>query len=330
MADMTAETISGPSLDSHWLPALEHLVPVPSAFREVTLDLPAAARELGCSPEILMALVAAGLPAEHDTDGPRFDPHDVMNLGLLSGTGRSSAELGERRLMRLAAGTPAEWVVQRTWRIAFAASCSEAGCTEVALPVRPAPELLGGEVTQWHPDPANPSEVQAVLSTRGRLDTARTAAVREIYDDLLDALRTGRYRYGWVPTKLSADPSVDVFGIMNCMVAAASMRERAAAAGMDARIRRGVLLGFVGVEHAWTEVFEEDRWVALDPVLGLLAGRTPGSNPEFAGFCRGSLSNRLLIWDGDGALTEHRCGTGELARLSCRPTPIPTSDTEGA
>jgi len=327
---MAADTISGPSLDTHWLPALDHLVPVPAAFREVSLDLPTAARELGCSPEVLTALVAAGLPAEHGSDGPRFDPHDVMNLGLLSGTGRSSAELGERRLMRLATGTAAEWVIERNWRIAFSASCSAAGCTDVARPVRPAPELLGGRLTQWRADLADPSAVQAVLSTRGRLDTVRTGAVREIYDDLLDALRTGHYRYGWVPRKMSADASVDVFGMMNCMVAAASMRDRAAAAGIAARIRRGVLLGFVGVEHAWTEVLEEDRWVALDPVLGLLAGRTPGSNPEFADFCRGSLSNRLLTWDGDGALTEHRCSAGGLASLSCRPTPIPSSDTEGA
>jgi hypothetical protein len=312
---MTDTTTRDPRLDTHWLPALERLVPVPAEHRAASLDLPAAARELGCGPDVVAALVAAGLPAERG----RMDLHDVMNLGLASGTGRSTAELGERRLMSLAAGDPVGWVGDRSWLIAFSAACSAPDCTVPARPLPPAPELAGGGLEQWRPDG---DAAEAVLTTRGRVDEPRTAAVRDIYDDLLAALGSGRYRYGWVPASMTAAQAA-ALGTVNCVVATELLAAAASAAGVEARTRTGMLLGLVGIRHAWTEVREEDRWLPLDPVLAFLAGRTPGASPEFAGFCRGSTTNRLLPWDlpARAGIVQHDCAVGGHAALDCRPRP---------
>lgn len=324
----TVRTSADPRLATHWLPALARLVPVPAEHRAATVDLPDAARELGCPPDVPAALVSAGLPAEPTADGPRLDLHDVMNLGLLSGTGRSSAELGERRLMGLAAGDPDRWVAAKTWRISLSAACP-AGCAAPVRPPQPAPETTGGELHEWLPDPADPAEVQAVLTTRGRLDAPRTPAVREIHDELYDALASGRRRYGWLPASMDV-PTADAFGTVNCVVAAGLMAQRAAEAGLTARTRKGVLIGLVGVEHAWTEVREDDRWVPLDPVLAFLAGRTPGSGGAFADFCRGSTPNRLLAWDlpADRDFVQHDCAGRARAALRLRLMPIASPDPD--
>jgi Transglutaminase-like superfamily len=304
-----------PRLDTRWRPALQRLVLVPAEHRAASVDLPSAARELGCGPDVLSALVDAGLPAP---DG-RLDLHDVMNLGLLSGTGRSTAELGERRLMSVATGDPAGWLGERRWRIAFSAQCPQPRCAAPARPLPPAPELAGGRLHGWHPASA---EAEAELSTRGRRDEPRTTAVRAVHDDLLAALTAGRYRYGWVPASMTA-PEAAALGTVNCVVAAELLVAAATEAGIEARTRTGMLLGLVGVRHAWTEVREEDRWLPLDPVLAYLAGRTPGSNPQFAGFCRGSTANRLLPWDlpARAGIVEHDCALGGQAVLGCRPRP---------
>ncbi|MGK5630180.1 transglutaminase domain-containing protein [Streptomyces sp. URMC 123] len=328
-------TVRSPRPDSpaearrHWREAVARLRPVPAAYRRPALDTAEAAKQLGCERALVEELVAEGLPATATERGPLLDYHDVMNLGLASGLGGSLAEQAERRCMRMATGRVADWLLERTWRIRLGAPCTAPGCAG-ARPAPPAPELLGGRLLEYTPSDGVPHEATAVVVTRGRLDAPRTAAVREIHDTLLTELTSGAYQFGWLPRALRAAPA-EAAGhrMVDCVVAAWLMRRWAEAAGLPARTRKGYLLGLVGVEHAWTEVLEEGRWLALDPVLAFLARRRPPSSPEFTDFCRGSVHNRLLAWPSaaEEPITEHRCAAGGHLAHSCHhiPSTAPTS-----
>ncbi|QKW06901.1 transglutaminase domain-containing protein [Streptomyces sp. NA04227] len=332
----TASTAGGDraaQLRASWLSAVERLVPVPDKYREAKLGLAEACRELSVDQALLEELVAAGLPADETPEGLRFDYHDVMNLGLRSGTGRSLAELGERQCMRMAAGDPEKWLEKRTWRIRLTASCTNEDCTSCTIEPRPAvpePELLGGTLIEWQPSNDNdtePGSMVAVLATVGARDTPRSDVVRQIHDDLYGSLLSGEYQYGWLPAGLRERPAeAAAAGAFDCVIAAWQMRTWAEQAGLEARTRRGFLLGLVGVEHAWTEVLEEDRWLPLDPVLAFLAQRHKASNPDFGDFSRGSVHNRLLAWGRsiEEPLADHNCPAGGRSRVDCRQLPSPT------
>ncbi|MER0241761.1 transglutaminase domain-containing protein [Streptomyces sp. HSW2009] len=303
---------------------VEKMIPVPAEHRVSALGVSEAAHQLGCDKHLVELLVAAGLPAEETAQGPRFDYHDVMNLGLQSGTGRSVAELGERSCMRLAAGKPESWTAARNWRVRLTASVEGAPDTVVA-PLPPAPKVLGGELLDWQPDIDGPGTAEARLTTRGTVDSPRTDAVREIHDQLLDELATGVYQYGWIPASLRAQPRAALGHRMaDCVVSAWLMHQRAQEAGLRARTRKGFLLGLIGVEHAWIEVQEEGRWLVLDPVLAYLGGRQRNTAPEFADFCRGSVHNRVLAWDrtAEEPLADHVSANGERILVDCRPLPL--------
>ncbi|MDL2078746.1 transglutaminase domain-containing protein [Streptomyces sp. GXMU-J15] len=311
----------------HWLPAVERLVPVPEEHRSATVGHEEAARELALDPDVLEHLVGAGFPAEDTPDGLRYDYHDVMNLGLQSGLGRSLAELGERQCMRLAAGQPEGWLTERVTRIRLTATCDAAGCSSCVtppVPAEPAPKLYEGRLTEWAKDPERPDSMLATVTTRGHRDAPRTDTVRRIHDDLLERLVSGEYQYGWVPEALRSRPAEAIgHRAVDCVVAAWQMQKWAEEAGVRARTRRGFLLGLVGVEHAWTEVFEEGRWLLLDPVLAYLGSRHKATHPEFADFTRGSVHNRLLVWDRsvDESLADHDCVAGGHVRVDCRQLP---------
>ncbi|MFD9069062.1 transglutaminase domain-containing protein [Streptomyces lasiicapitis] len=310
----------------HWLPAVERLIAVPEEFREPVLDLAKAAQQLGTDEALVESLVGAGLPADDTPEGLRLDYHDVMNLGLQAGLGCSLAELGERQCMRLAAGRPESWQAARTTRIRLTATCSVPDCRGTPpQPAAPAPRLFGGELDDWSPDLHQAGAVVATVTTRGRSDAPRTAAVRRIHDDLLAGLVCREYQYGWVPEALRALPATAAANrTVDCVVAAHLMREAAHEAGLRARTRRGFLLGLVGVEHAWTEVFEEGRWLPLDPVLAFLAQRHPASSIRFCDFTRGSVHNKVLAWDRsiEEALADHDCPSGGRVKVDCRQLPV--------
>ncbi|MDT9701487.1 transglutaminase domain-containing protein [Streptomyces sp. P17] len=320
-------TTTAAELWLNWLPAVERLVAVPEEFRVARLSHEEAARELAIDEAVLENLVGAGFPAEDTPDGLRYDYHDVMNLGLRSGLGRSLAELGERQCMRLAAGQPEQWLTERVTRIRLTATCDAAGCTSCVttpVPAEPAPKLYEGRLTEWSKEEGRPGSMLATVTTCGHRDAPRTETVRRIHDDLLDRLVSGEYQYGWVPESLRARPATAIeHRAVDCVVAAWQMQRWAEEAGVRARTRRGFLLGLVGVEHAWTEVFEDGRWLLLDPVLAYLGSRHRSTHPEFADFTRGSVHNRLLAWDRsvDESLADHDCVAGGHVRVDCRGLP---------
>ncbi|MER6627352.1 transglutaminase domain-containing protein [Streptomyces sp. NPDC000987] len=310
---MTSHTSAGADT---WLGALDRLRRVPGPYFRATLDVTEAAKQLGASAETVHALIDAGLPAEEGSGGPRLDYHDVANLGLAAGLGRSLGELAEGRMLRMAAGEPEGWVKERTWRLRLTAPCDADGCPG-ERPTAPEPELLDGTLLDF----ADAGDhIVATVVTRGLPDAPRTAAVRAVYDDLLAELDDGTYQFGWLPHRLRALPATAAaHGMVDCRVAAWIMERRAREAGLAARVRVGFVLGLVGVEHAWTEVLEGDRWLPLDPVLAFLARRHRTSNPAFTDFCRGSVHNRLLAWPAaaDRPLVAHDCAHGGRVTLAC-------------
>lgn len=312
----------------HWLVAVERLRRVPPPYFHATLDVTQAARRLGCDGGLVEELVRAGLPADETPEGLRFDPYDVMNLGLAAGLGRSLAEQAEQRCLSVAAAAPEEWLAPRTWRLRLGAPCTAPECPGED-PAPPAPELSGGRLESYLKSDRSPNDAVAVVITRGRRDEPHTPEVRGIHDELLSGLTSGRYQYSWLPHALRRDPETAVaHGMVDCVVASWLMRRWACEAGLEVRTRKGYLLGLVGVEHAWTEVFEEGRWLVLDPVLAFQAlHRAPGdprAAADFAAFCRGSVHNRLLVWPGsaDEPFTRHRCAAGGHLAYRCGRLPL--------
>ena len=311
-----------------WLVAVERLRRVPPRYFEATLDVTQAARRLGCDGGLVEELVRAGFPADETPEGLRFDSYDVMNLGLVAGLGGSLAEQAEQRCLTMAAGAPQDWTAPRTWRVRLGASCTVPDCAG-ERPAPPAPELFGGVLQNYQLSDRIPNDAVAVVVTRGRRDEPRTPGVRALHDELLAALTSGRYQYSWLPYELRRDPEVAVgYGMADCAVATWLLRKWAREAGLEVRTRKGYLLGLVGVEHAWTEVFEEGRWLVLDPVLAFQALRRAPGDPRaaagFADFCRGSVHNRLLPWPGsaDAPFTAHRCASGGHLVYRCGRLPL--------
>lgn len=311
-----------------WLVAVQRLRRVPPPYSRATLDVTQAARRLGCDGGIVEELVRSGFPADETPEGLRFDPYDVMNLGLAAGLGRSLAEQAEQRCLSVAAAAPEEWLAPRTWRVRLGAPCTAPECAG-ETPAPPAPELLGGMLRSYQKSDRGPNDAVAVVVTRGRREAPRTPEVRRIHDELLSGLTSGRYQYSWLPHALRRDPDAAVaHGMVDCAVASWLIYRWASEAGLEVRTRKGYLLGLVGVEHAWTEVFEEGRWLVLDPVLAFQAQRRAPVDARaaaaFAAFCRGSVHNRLLPWPGSARepFTEHRCAAGGHLAYRCGRLPL--------
>jgi Transglutaminase-like superfamily len=271
-------------------------------------------------------LVAAGLSTP-DADGTaRFDYVDLMNLGLLSGTGRSLPELSERQCMRIAAGPPESWLPARDWRLRLEARCEAAGCAAPVTVLRPGGTGDGAAAVcrGWEETGDGPAAtVELLVTTTGSAGQVRTPAVREMFTEVVEGLRGGRYTFAWLPQGLRADVDAALArGTLDCVATSLLLARWCGQAGVPARTRTGFLLGMVGVEHGWLEVREDGRWLPVDPLLAYLAGRHPGSDRAFAGFCLGSRSNRVLAWDrpAGAELAQHRCTAGRVT-VTCRQFP---------
>jgi hypothetical protein len=135
--------------------------------------------------------------------------------------------------------------------------------------------------------------------------------VAALFDEVVAALAGGVPRFQWLPSGLRRDPDAAWrHGVADCVACALRLERELARLGFEARTALGHVLGLVPSEHAWVEVRDADgAWKALDPVLAALGGREPGTDPEFAAFCLGSVCNRLLPWDRTAAepLAVHAC-----------------------
>lgn len=287
-----------------------------AASVRTSLQIPAA--QLG-------ALARSGFPHRAGRDGePLFDHTDLTNLALRSRLGTTVPELARRFLMRFAAGRSATWFDERTWRIAVSPPKGE----QADWWVRPIDGAAPG--ITLHSATARP--MSAVVTVAGRCDRVADPAVLALYEEILAALRGGEVAYQAVPERLRGQHArAWREGTADCVVVSRLLAARIAAAGGRARARRGYLLGLLGSDHAWAEVFEDGRWKCIDPVFELLASETPGTS-EFQAACRGSRFNRLVPCATDDAsplveLAGRPAPPWALASVSCTPAARPPVDS---
>jgi hypothetical protein len=302
-----------------WLAALHGLVPTQPADRERLVAEPAALDILGTGADVLQELVREGLPV---VDGggagrPLFDFHDLVNVGLYSGSGASLGEMGEQVLMRFAAESPATWTGERRWAVQVEHRCPAPERPEAEWTVaRPSPEVAGGHCDRWAAvEPAEPGAVhlEGVLQVHGRRLAVVAGPARDLYRQWLDDVRGDRLRFQWLPASLRLDP-VRAYrdGLTDCVAASLMLERQAQELGFEARTRKGHVVGLVSVEHAWMELRDLDGvWKPVDPILAVVAHRVRAPRPEFEEFCLGSVSNRVIPWDRPAGedLAVHHCGT---------------------
>ena len=313
-----------------WLRALEDLVPTPAEYRERAVGEPEALDVLRCGPAVLASLVEGGLPVVGtDPDGgPLFDFHDLINVGLHSGTGTSLGEMGERVLLRFAAESPERWLGPRRWAVEVDHVCQAPDGLEAAWSAaRPAPEVADGRCERWDvvppsgPDRPSPPpggrvsvlQLAGVVEVSGRRLSVVAVPVRDLYRQWLGDVLGHRLRFQWLPGPLRLDAEeAHRRRLTDCVSAALMLRRQVEELGFESRTRKGHIVGLMSVEHAWVEFRDADGvWKFLDPILAVVAHRAGTPRPEFDDFCLGSIGNRLIPWDrgAQEALAVHQCGS---------------------
>ncbi|MCT2589311.1 hypothetical protein LHJ74_05075 [Streptomyces sp. N2-109] len=304
---MTVDTAASDAL----LGALGRFTTVPGDIGRYDTDAETATRALRAELGQVHRLADEGLPHRIDSErGPLFDYDDLMNVGMFCGTGQTVPELGLRFLMRFAASSRSSWYAPRDWQIGVHPARTAGGDGEdakgggdqievtVRLPDLSAPgvELLSEPL----PDTGlKTSGYQAEVRLTGADQTVRDPRIHEVWEEVVDAFASRRVNYQTVPETLRADHNrAWEMGIADCVVAARLLAERLRAAGLEARARRGYLLGLFGSDHAWCEVVEDGVHKSLDPVFAFVATvgdeRGVAESPEFARACYGGRFNRLL------------------------------------
>ena len=274
---------------------IEHFERVPAEFAQYVVDVDAAAKLLGLSPEQTAELAPDALPHTADPErGPLFDYVDLMNLALFAGTSRDSIpELALRFLLRFAAGARPTWYEPRHWLVRVRAPRAEDD--EASKDLR----LLRPDVSAPGVDELDPRDLpiaaaakasveppgyEVVVRLTGAEETVLETEVRSIYDGLLDTVRSGTVVYQSVSEELRMqhERAWDL-GMADCVVISRLLAQKLREAGYRARARRGYLLGLVGSDHAWCEYFEDGRWKTLDIVFAFLAGGEPAPPWALAG-----------------------------------------------
>jgi hypothetical protein len=295
--------------------ALGRFTVAPPGIAVYETDVATAAQSLRTDPANIRELAAAGLP--HETDpvhGPLFDYDDLMNVGFFCGTGQTVPELGLRFLMRFAAEPEESWFKPRRWEVTVQPAdrlgeghggpaprvtvrvpdLTAPGVAAVAAPAGTGtlPEVTGTEFQE--------RGYRAVVELTGARQTVRAAAARPIWREIVGALADGTVTYQTVPEPLRQTPEEAWrMGIADCVVASRLLAGRLRAAGQEARVRRGYLLGLFGSDHSWCELYEDGVYKPLDPVFAFIsqtgdAAKGIAASPEFSAACFGSRFNRLL------------------------------------
>jgi transglutaminase-like putative cysteine protease len=281
-------------------------VTVPADVARYGSDVEFTARSLRIPVDQLERLAKAGLPHRTDPErGMLFDYVDLVNAATFSGSGQSFPELALRFQVKFATEPEPSWYEPRGWQLTVRAPDGDGGPYRLVPPDLTAPGVEplepGGEVER------QPLGYRAAVRLTGSAATVRDPRAVQVWTDLLAELVSGAVSYQTVPEALRTDHErAWALGMADCIVAAQVLTARLRASGLQARARRGYLIGLLGSEHAWCELYEDDRWKALDPVFAFAAGGGRGEKrfvnlPEFARACRGGRFNRLLPCSGEGA-----------------------------
>lgn len=297
-----------PEEAERWHRSLAVLFAVPAPHRVENIDRTQALEMLRCGPELLDELVRAGLPAAVRPDGIFFDRHDLINLALHSGTGRSMPERAVRYALRWMGESPDSWTTPLHWTFDIELHCDRAGgCSAGSrfVHTRLLPERNGGAIEQWECDrPLPPGEEDLVLGgpgpvrfagrlrTQGRLMELRSPVLRRITQEFLDA----GYRWARLPKVVQADyEAVMAAGVAPCVTASLFLEREYRAAGYPAVSRSGWILGMLDLAHAWVEVVDDDGISkCVDVVFDRLSRHAERAHPDLARASLGSRVNRVL------------------------------------
>jgi heptaprenyl diphosphate synthase len=317
-----------------WREVAPAVHPVPAGYARPAVDRLEACRILGYELRAIdwsseVDWLCELLPTASTDHGERYEYYDVANLALAARTGRSMPEQAESMVLRFARNDPATWSGPRRWRVQLMWTCTAPDCPGGPWTL-PTPELEPPDrLLCWETgDRARTVTVAGEVELHGGTGELGDAAGR-LYDETLARLRDGDLAYQWMPEPMrwSLDAAL-ANRSMDCVSTSLLLERKAAAAGLRTRVRRGLLLGPVTIEHVWAEVHQDGRWLPLDPILAFLDRRINGrrAHADLATFCRGSLVNRLLPlpYERGEPLAGHDCprgGTGTLAVLAHSPRP---------
>jgi PAS domain-containing protein len=281
------------------------LYPVPAPYREPRLDADEARSILRCGPEVFAELVAAGLPATEGPDGLLFDRHDLINLALHAGSGRSMPERALRFALRWMRDDPSSWTKPLAWDFSIELRAEGAAESSSWSHPRFLPELTGGMIETWESSTAvrltpelfvfggpGPIGFSGRMRTAGTLQELRSPVLREITEGFLAA----GYRWAKLPKTCQYDyEPIMAAGFAPCVAASVYLEKEFRSAGYQTETRGGWILGMLDLSHSWVEVVDDDgRVKQIDPVFERLSRFAADPHPGLARACLGSRLNRLL------------------------------------
>lgn len=291
--------------DIDWRRAVQHVVWIPEAYRSADMPAGAARRSLRCSERSFAQLVELGLPSTPGADGPLFDPVDIKNVGLYSGSGVTEMEQGIRLMLSFMQATKDDLMQPRRWRYRLQlVSSAPPGARTYKLVYRPTPEIFGGALESATSDGrpveaqgpkfrvAQGSGVEGTLVTRGVERTLRSSTMRQVIDDFLGS----GIRWHALPPAFAADPAAaTALGVGNCATLCAALCDLLRGAGFEAIAYHGWMTAVSEVDHGWIDVGDEDGEIkALDPAFALLATGNGYGSPGFRELTMGSTLNRVI------------------------------------
>ncbi|WP_330299041.1 transglutaminase domain-containing protein [Streptomyces sp. NBC_00503] len=303
----------GPVAFELLLPAMDRFLPAPAWSARYDTDAHAAADWLCTDPAFLLRLGQEhGLPYLDDpVRGPLFERADLANLALMSGSERTTLERALRFQLGFSAGPASGWLEPREWLVTVGLGEAEGGRYRLRVPDWDAPGVTAldgtGPDTLVRGTEFTDRGYQVAVRITGAADQVRDERARTVHAEMMADLHARRVVYQRVtePLRIEHQRAWDA-GMTDCIVVSRVFTDRLRALGLRARARRGWLLGVVGSEHAWCEVFDEGRWKSVDIGFSFIPRRFPGGQDlpetrEFAAACFGSRLNRLLPCTGPDA-----------------------------
>ncbi len=302
-----------------WLLALSELVAVPAREARPVVPLSAGRAYLGCSHAAWDALLAAGLPV-HDGG---LDRHDLLNLAMAVGAGRSVPEVYTRREIGFVTGDVSSWCEVKRWRVTIRLSCVASEATPcggderwTVWPPLPWPDKPAARDVEPRQIAGGAAEIAFDAEVGGRVErpvSPRLIAVVREY------LAEGR-RFFRLPDAVAGVPSwMHERRLFDCMRGSLDLCERVRDIGMQATVRHGWLAALVASPHAWLEVVDDDGAVkTIDIALRASAGQVYPELTAFQDFCLGSRCNRLIETGcpTDREIVEHTCGSPGARRTA--------------
>lgn len=311
-------------------PGLDGLFLVPPEHREPDTEFATATQILGCDDDALTEFVRCGLPID---ENGRFDSHDLFNLGLHYGTGRSVPKQAFAFSLRWMRETTEALLAPRALTFELRLACAAAACgtNPVSILARPRSERYGGAVLDLAPQgagdlltrPAAELALTATVHTRGELTPLRSPELREVVREFAGL----GLRWVKLPDALRGDENLlTSHRVASCESASRYLARRCTEAGIAAVTRIGWVAGMLDLVHAWVEVEDVDGATkVIDPIFALFATTIPAANPLLADPGMSVRTNRLIPCGlaVGGHVAEHSCGTGLApVRLSTKIVPL--------